>query len=218
MQSSGSDGSETAELVRLWVLGWAASRGAPPPVAHRDGWQIEVGLARHKRRHVFPHVSPALRALGEAIREPWNYLKACATADQLRAALPASWHVEVETYFMRFDGPPLPAPALPAGYRLDLATQGRLAVARVLAADGSVAAAGHAAVADGAAIYDRISTDAAHRRRGLGRAVMCALDAASRTLGARRGLLAATADGYEMYRTLGWHVQSPLVSGVIVEP
>jgi hypothetical protein len=34
--------------------------------------------------------------------------------------------------------------------------------------------------------------------------------------GARRGLLGATADGYEMYRTMGWQVQSPLVSGVIV--
>jgi hypothetical protein len=45
---------------------------------------------------------------------------------------------------------------------------------------------------------------------------MCALDAASRTLGARRRLLAATADGHAMYRTLGWHVQSPFVSGVIV--
>ena len=52
--------------------------------------------------------------------------------------------------------------------------------------------------------------------RGLGRVVMCALDAASRTLGARRGLLGATADGYAMYCTLGWHVQSPLASGVIV--
>jgi len=95
------------------------------------------------------------------------------------------------------------------------AAEGRLAVARVIAADGS-AAAGHVAVVVDAAIFDRISTDAAHRRRGLGRAVMGALDAASRTLGARRGLLAATADGYATYRTLGWHVQSPLVSAVIV--
>jgi hypothetical protein len=45
---------------------------------------------------------------------------------------------------------------------------------------------------------------------------MCALDAVSRVLGARRGLLAATADGYAMYRTLGWQVQSPYSSGVIV--
>ena len=79
-----------------------------------------------------------------------------------------------------------------------------------------VAAAGHVAVVEDAAIFDRISTDAAHRRRGLGRAVMCALDAASRTLGARRGVLGATADGYAMYRALGWHLQSPLASGVIV--
>ena len=49
-----------------------------------------------------------------------------------------------------------------------------------------------------------------------GRGVMCALDAVSRTLGARRGLLGATADGSAMYCTLGWHVQAPLAAGVIV--
>lgn len=216
MRRTDADPSETAELLRLWVQGWAASRGVPAPVAHGDGWRVEVGLPQQKRRHVFPRISQALHALGETVLEPWNYLKACATADELRTALPAHWHVEAQTYFMRFDGPSPPAPALPGGYGLDVATQGRLAVARVLAADGGVAAAGHVAVVEDAAIFDRISTDAAHRRRGLGRAVMCALDAASRTLGARRGVLAATADGYAMYRALGWHVQSPLASGVIV--
>lgn len=216
MRKTTADPSETAALLRLWVQGWAATRGVPPPVVHGDGWRVEVGLPRQVRRHVFPHISQALHALGDAIVEPWNYLKACATAEELRAALPVHWHVEAQTYFMRFDGPSPPAPGLPGGYGLDVATQGRLAVARVLAADGSVAASGHAAVVEDAAIFDRISTDAAHRRRGLGRAVMCALDAASRTLGARRGLLVATADGYAMYGTLGWHVQSPYASGVIV--
>jgi GNAT superfamily N-acetyltransferase len=216
MERTDADACETAALLRLWVQGWAASRGMAPPVPHSDGWLVEVGLPQQKRRHVFPRVSQALHALGAIIREPWSYLKACATAEELRAALPVYWHIEEQTYFMRFDGPPPPGPALPGGYGIDVATQGRLAVARVLAADGSVAAAGHAAVVEDAAIFDRITTDAAHRRRGLGRAVMCALDAAARTLGARRGLLGATADGYAMYRTLGWHVQSPLVSAVIV--
>jgi GNAT superfamily N-acetyltransferase len=217
MRGTGADSCETAALLRLWVRGWAAARGVPPPLAHGDGWRVEVGLPRQRRRHVFPHISQALHALGESIVEPWSYLKACATADELRAALPAHWTVEPQTYFMRFDGSPaLPAPALPGGYGLDLVTQGHLAVARVLAADGTVAAAGHLAVVEDAAIFDRISTDAAHRLRGLGRAVMCALDAASRTLGVRRGLLVATADGHALYRTLGWSVQSPYASAVIV--
>jgi GNAT superfamily N-acetyltransferase len=215
-RETGADPSETAALVRLWVQGWAAARGVSPPVAHGDGWRIEVGRPQEKRRHVFPRISQSLRAVAESSFEPWSYVKACATAGELRAALPAHWHVEEQTYFMRFEGPPPPAPALASGYGLDIATQGRLVAARVLAADDGVAAAGHAVVVEDAVIFDRISTDAAHRRRGLGRAVMCALDAASRALGARRGLLGATADGYEMYRTLGWRVQSPLVSGVIV--
>jgi GNAT superfamily N-acetyltransferase len=216
MRTNSADPSETAALLRLWVQGWAVSRGVPPPVAHSDGWRVEVDLPQHKRRHVFPRISQALLSLGETVREPWSYLKALATADELRAALPARWQVEDQTYFMRFDGPPPPASLLPGGYRLDVTTQGRLALAHALAADGSVAAAGRVAVVEDAAIFDRISTDAAHRRRGLARVVMCALDAASRTLGAQRGLLGATADGHAMYRTMGWYVQSPLVSGVIV--
>ncbi|HMG20169.1 MAG TPA: hypothetical protein VK607_02590, partial [Kofleriaceae bacterium] len=91
MRSTDADPSETAALLRLWVQGWAATRGVPPPVAHNDGWRVEVGLPRHKRRHVFPRISQALHALGETVLEPWNYLKACATADELRAALPAYW-------------------------------------------------------------------------------------------------------------------------------
>lgn len=216
MQRTGIDPSETAALIRLWVQGWAAARGVPPPLAHGDGWRVEVGHPKQKRRHVFPQISQALHSLGESIVEPWSYLKACATVDELRAALPAHWHVEVQTYFMRFDGPPPPAPALPGDYQLDVTMQGDLAVARVLAADGTSAAAGHMVVVEDAAIFDRISTDGAHRRRGLGRAVMCALDTMSRALGARRGLLAATADGHAMYRTLGWRVQSPYASAVIV--
>jgi len=216
MSRTDADRSETAALLRLWVQGWAASRGVPPPVAHSDGWRVEVGLPQQNRRHVFPGISQALHALGATVLEPWHYLKAFATADELRAALPPHWHVEAQTHFMRFDGPPPPAPALPGGYGLDVATQGGLAMARVLAADGSVAAAGHAAVVEDAAIFDRVSTEPAHRRRGLGRAVMCALDAASRTIGARRGLLGATADGYATYRTLGWRVHAPFASGVIV--
>ncbi|HEX3760620.1 MAG TPA: hypothetical protein VHW23_18020 [Kofleriaceae bacterium] len=216
MRRADADPSETAALLRIWVQGWTISRGVPPPVAHSDGWRIEVGLPREKRRHMFPHISQTLRGLSETILEPWSYLKACVTADELRAVLPAHWHVEAQTYFMRFDGPPPRTPVLPSGYQLDVATQGRLAVAHVLAADGSMAAAGQVAVAEEAAIFDRIRTELAHRRRGLGRAVMCALDAASRTLGARRGLLGATADGYELYRTLGWHLQSPAAAGVIV--
>jgi GNAT superfamily N-acetyltransferase len=216
MRMTDADPDETAALLRLWVEGWAASRGVPPPVAHGDGWRVEVGLPRQKRRHVFPRISQALHALGETIDEPWSYLKACATADELRAALPPRWTVETQTCFMRFDGASPPGPALPDGYTLDVAAKDRVAVARVVAADGTQAAAGHLTIVEDAAIFDRISTDAAHRRRGLGRVVMSALDAAARRRGARRGLLAATADGHALYRTLGWRVQSPYASAMIV--
>lgn len=72
MQRTDADPSGTAALLRLGVQGWAASRGVLPPVAHSDGWRIEVGRPQQKRRHVFPRISQALHALGETVLEPWS--------------------------------------------------------------------------------------------------------------------------------------------------
>jgi hypothetical protein len=38
-----------------------------PPVAHSDGWRVEVGLPQQKLRHLFPRISQALQALGETV-------------------------------------------------------------------------------------------------------------------------------------------------------
>jgi GNAT superfamily N-acetyltransferase len=126
--------------------------------------------------------------------------------------------VHPQTYFMRHDAAPPPAGPLPAGYRLAVApdpAMPHVAMASVSAADGSHAADGRLVVVDGHAIFDRIATGEAHRRRGLGAAVMTALHERARELGARRGLLAATEAGHALYRTLGWQVQAPYSSAVI---
>ncbi|MEV6995235.1 GNAT family N-acetyltransferase [Streptomyces sp. NPDC093228] len=51
----------------------------------------------------------------------------------------------------------------------------------------------------------RPSTDAAHRRRGLGRAMMSALAEAAVSQGARTGLLIASEEGQRPCSSLGWH-------------
>jgi GNAT superfamily N-acetyltransferase len=68
-----------------------------------------------------------------------------------------------------------------------------------------VAARGSIAVVGDDAIADRIETDAAHRRRGLGRAMMSALAEAAVSQGARTGLLIASEEGQRLYSSLGWH-------------
>ncbi len=204
--------------MRDWVCGWAAARGLAPPVAEGAGWRVEVGWPQQVRRHVFARPCEELQALGDAVVEPWVFLKCCVTAEALRALLPPRWTVHARASMMVFEGPPPQAPPLPPGYRLELPAAAAAPHARILAPDGSEVADGRLAMVGAQAIFDRIATRADQRRRGLARAVMCALHALAHARGATRGLLSATVEGEALYRTLGWRVHSPYASAVIAGP
>ncbi len=209
---------ETASLLETWLIGWAVTRGCAPPVAHGDGWRVEVGLPDQVRRHVFAADCLTLRELGATVTEPWIWLKACMPHDQMRAIMPTRWHVRAEpSWFMRFEGTP-PAGRLAAGYELRAFDEAGVHIVHAYAEDGTQAARGRMAMVGDCAIFDRIRTEDAHRRRGLGRALMAALHARAHARGAARGLLAATPDGHALYTTLGWEVQSPYASAVIEGP
>ncbi len=210
---------ETASLLETWLIGWALTRGCAPPLVHGGGWRVEVGLPDQLRRHVFASDCATLRELGDTVTEPWVWLKACMRHDQMRAIMPPRWRVRAEpSWFMRFDGAPPPASRVATGYELRAFDEAGAHVIQVHAADGTQAARGRMAVVGDCAIFDRIRTEDAHRRRGLGRALMAALHARAHARGAVRGLLAATQDGHALYTTLGWEVQSPYASAVIEGP
>ncbi len=73
-----------------------------------------------------------------------------------------------------------------------------------LDADERVAAEGTVGVLGTDAVIDAVETSPAHRRLGLGRHVMIALSTWANDHGATTGLLAASADGEGLYRSLGW--------------
>jgi GNAT superfamily N-acetyltransferase len=83
----------------------------------------------------------------------------------------------------------------------------------VLGPDGAVAASGQLGLADAWAVPDRIETTRAHRRRGLGRAVMTALVDAARERGGQHGVLVASDAGRRLYLSLGWTVVSGVTTG-----
>ncbi|WP_077035818.1 GNAT family N-acetyltransferase [Pelomonas sp. KK5] len=213
----------TLETFAAWSRGWAITRQVAPPVTHGDGLRIEVGQPLHVARYLFAHASsPVLRDLGATITEPWVFLKACAEAGELRSLLPGHWEMQPDGFMMRCDDTPFPgAGALPAGYVIELdddgAATGRAHV-RVLSQDGALAASGHLALDERLAIYDRIVTEPAHQRRGLGRAVMHALQAVAHRHGRHGGVLVATPQGRGLYESLGWQMLAPWATAVIPGP
>jgi GNAT superfamily N-acetyltransferase len=204
--------SADPRLVETWTTGWARARGAHPPERHRDGFRIEVDAPDPHTRYVFPAVSATFLRLANDIHDPGIQLKACAPIATIRALVPARWKLDVpRTMMIRAALDPAPV-VLPEGYLLEMSNADGVSTAAIHAPDGSIAASGHAVVVDYAAIYDRIATEEVHRRRGLGRALMAALDLAACDEGARRGLLVATEQGRMLYKALGWRAHAPYTS------
>ena len=108
-------------------------------------------------------------------------------------------------------------PPLPAGYAQAVQVDGCVARVVITAPDGSPASHGYAAETAGAFVYDRIVTEEAHRRRGLGRALMAALRDTRRDPGSRE-VLTATPMGRALYESIGWRVYAPYTTAVIPDP
>ncbi len=206
------------DIVQAWAQGWSANRQVAAPVAHANGWRIDVRLPQHLRRFLFPGLSPALAELGQRVETPWVFLKACATAEELRELLPRHWQLQADGFLMTCGAAPFPARPVPAGYTLAVTGDHRVVSVQVRAPDGSPAAAGFAALGDAWVAYDRIVTEPAHQRRGLGAAVMAALQARAHAQGRHAGVLVATPEGRQLYESLGWRLRSPWATAVIPGP
>ena len=215
--------STSADDVFLtWIHGWAVARSLAPPVPHGDGFHIAVDAPRQASRYVFPQASPTLRDCGATIDSPWVFLKTRATSDELRALLPDRWRIEPLHWMMTCDDRPFPrSGTLASGYALqvdDDTARSACGHVSVLAPDGELAASGHLVLGERMAIYDRIVTEPAHQRRGLGRAVMQSLQSIAHAHGRHAGVLVATDEGRALYETLGWRLQAPWAGAVIPGP
>ena len=113
---------------------------------------------------------------------------------------------------MTLDELPWQGTALPDGYDMAVTDEARVTITQVGTLIGEPAATGRVVIVRDLAILDRIRTEPAHERRGLGRAVMTRLGADARERGARKGALVATAAGVPLYRALGWRERAPYVT------
>lgn len=197
-----------------WGRGWARARGVHTPVDVPGGWWAEVGLPGHRERHVL-HTWDA-RRLARVEARPGTWIKVIGRRDDLRAALPREWAMDEDGFLMTTRLGAAAAPA-PAGYRVEVTTDGPVTRAAALDTTGTVAAAAHLAATGEFAIFDRVTTEPAHQRRGLGTAVMTALDAHAVRAGLTTGLLAASDQGRRLYERLGWTTRGLIAAARIPE-
>jgi len=204
-------------VVAAWVTGWTLSRGTPPPVPFDGGLRVDVGLPVQRARYVLPRFEPKrLHGLAASLSLPWTFLKVCAPPDIVAQALPEGWAVQAPVFMMtasltRRDGSTEP----PRGYAVHLSHDGAVISATLRDSLGELAASGCMALTESHAVFDRIETDAAHRRRGLGSVVMTVLSQEAAARGVDAAVLVATQDGHGLYSALGWDLHSPVTSCVV---
>ncbi|MEU2788958.1 GNAT family N-acetyltransferase [Streptomyces sp. NPDC007100] len=215
------------DTVRTWVYGWARCRGTATPVAVPGGFHIDIGLPEHAGRYVLPAADPGLlRGLAASITVPNLWIKVCAPREEIAPLLPPAWEFAEPQFLMSAALPVSAGPVVPPpGYLVETADKDGTGVidCRVLdAATGEPAAWGRAALthasAPPSAVYDKINTAPAHRRRGLGSLLMHALTAYAVRLGATHGILVASPAGRSLYRSLGWQYHAPLTAARIPSP
>lgn len=202
-------------LLERWLTGWSLSRGLPLPRREGGGSVVEVGWPDQLRRHVFVDAGRALRECAAKIHEPCIYLKAAVDPDQMRRALPARWEIEKPRYLMHCPAAMTRSATPPAGYVASVEVEPGTHVVRFADSTGQAAASGRVVIHRGTAVFDRIETLEPHRRRGLGSALMAALDAVAAQSGVSERLLVATDEGRALYLSLGWLVLAPYSTAVL---
>ncbi len=206
-----------ADLVRIWVAGWAVSRRTPPPVKKPWGFYIEVADNPDEvGRHVLPEAEESfVRSAAATVSAPRIRLKMPAEPEKIEPWLSRGWVVarEESGHLMALD---LMAtyPVAPEGYTTTVETAGTVTCVRVLDAAGEQAAKGQMAAVGDAVVMDRVVTEEAYRRRGLGNVVMRKLADRALEEGAALGVLGATDAGRALYETLGWKKRATLVACV----
>jgi GNAT superfamily N-acetyltransferase len=199
--------------IEVWAFGYALTRGYPAPETVPTGLWLEIGKPDQRGRFVLPRFDPTtLSELARSIEAPGIYIEVAAPRETAAPLLPEHWTIRERAFLMATAFEASEPPPLAAGYRLDTHEDGAAIKVEVTGDGGELAASGAAGLVDGHAVFDQILTQAAHRRLGLGTAVMAALTRRALERGASKGTLIATPEGRALYQALGWTQWSEVTS------
>jgi GNAT superfamily N-acetyltransferase len=194
------------ELVMRWVRAWAHARRLR--VEDVDGWPL-LHVRGPSRDTEIVCVDPGRAVFeqlaGHTAHDPREMLTVFGRDLSAYHAPPLPRGLRVDRddeVFMTTTLAPSTTP-LPNGYAARWDIDDTRATYSL--DDGArIAAEGMVGVLGSDAVFDRVETSSAHRRRGLGRHVMAVLTMWAVDHGAAEGLLAASVDGAGLYTALGW--------------
>ena len=202
-------------ILKAWITGWAITRGVSAPIAEYDGYGVDVGWPQQLQRYVFAAPGDGFKLLANAVTEPWVFLKVCVAPEQVAPLLPSRWVIQQQRYMMVCNRPMAQSKfALPDEYVLQVSREDAVTVVRITMGEETIAI-GRIVWVDGYAIYDRIETQPAHRRRGLASFIMHTLERIALDEGINKGILVATEQGKLLYEKLGWELYSFYTTAVI---
>jgi hypothetical protein len=204
------------DIVEKWLKGWCLSRDLPLPIQYQSGFKVEVGYENQKSRYVFTEPNDDFFQLAELIDEPWVFLKVCTSFNEFKDKIPEKWQVQPQGYMMScFRTMTFPEVNFPDDYRLEFEEYHSTFLVKIVTKNDEVASIGRLIIIEDLAVYDRISTENNHKRKGLATFVMKELEKIALSKGIYNNFLVATEQGKILYESLGWEIYSLYTSIVI---
>lgn len=209
------NGGISPDIIKKWLTAWSLSRQLPSPEQYKSGFMVNVGYEKQKTRYVFPECNGDFIELAETINEPWIFLKVCASFDEFKNKIPDRWIVQPQGYMMYCTSiMKFTDKNLPYEYRFEYQQYDSTFVVHIMR-NNEVASSGRIVFVDDLAVYDRISTEKDHRRKGLASLLMKELEKIALSEGFSMNFLVATEEGKKLYESLGWKLYSVYTSIVI---
>lgn len=203
------------ELVDRWIATWVHARALETSVV--DDWPL-VHVRSSTRESELICIDPGPAAFADLFEHIDGDARAMLTviagdvSPYTALELPPGVRVDrddetlMTTTFAPIDVPPLD-PVFTAHWDID-----DHRARYVLESGERVAAEGTIGILGEDATFDAVETTPGFQRRGLGRQVMATLTTYALESGARRGVLAASAQGRLLYEALGWDPAHEMLS------
>ncbi|MDQ0064517.1 GNAT family N-acetyltransferase [Chryseobacterium lathyri] len=206
----------SSDIIDKWLKAWSLSRKLPLPVKYKSGFKVEVGEEKQKIRYVFPEINDDFIELSKQIDEPWIYLKACASPDEVKDEISENWIIQPPGYMMGCSSPMnISRKNLCEGYQLEYEKYNSTTAVKIINENGELACIGRIVLVNDLAVYDRIITEENHQRKGLATFLMQELEKIALSNGIHNNFLVATEQGKSLYETMGWELYSSYTSIVI---